>query len=259
MNYLPTRTQTVLGQFKTVGWYPGIDPPDFSQQGGYVSQGFSLLLSGGTGTVYYTLDGSDPRLVGGAVNTSKAQVYAQPIRLAASATVKTRSLSGGIWSAVNEAVFAVGPVAESLRISEILYQPEGDPNAEFIELTNVGPQAINLNLVRFSKGIEYTFSHFQLPAGGFCLLVRDIAAFQAQFGDGLPIAGRYAGNLNNGDERIELLDAAGGVVEAFRYRDDWFTQTNGAGFSLNRAEPTPDGNAKGDWFAAPATPGRASH
>jgi hypothetical protein len=259
VNYLPTRTQTVLGQFKTVGWYPSIDPPDFSQQGGYVSQGFSLLFSGGTGTVYYTLDGSDPRLVGGAVNTSKAQVYAQPIRLAASAKVKTRSLGGGVWSAMNEAVFAVGPVAENLRISEILYQPAGDPNAEFIELTNVGVQTINLNLVRFGKGIEYTFSHFELPAGGFCLLVRDLPAFQAQYGDGLPIAGRYSGNLNNGGERIELLDAAGGVVEAFRYRDDWFTQTNGAGFSLNRADPTADGNAKGDWFAAPATPGKASH
>ncbi|HSW00509.1 MAG TPA: lamin tail domain-containing protein [Sedimentisphaerales bacterium] len=259
VNYLPTRTQTVLGQFKTVGWYPSIDPPSFSQQGGYVSQGFSLLFSGGTGTVYYTLDGSDPRLVGGAVNTSKAQVYVQPIRLAASTKVKTRSLSGGVWSAANETVFAVGPVAESLRISEILYQPAGDPNAEFIELTNVGVQTINLNLVRFSKGIEYTFSHFELPAGGFCLLVRDVPAFQAQYGDGLPIAGRYSGNLNNGGERIELLDAAGGVVEALRYRDDWFSQTNGAGFSLNRADPNADGNAQGDWFAAPATPGKASH
>jgi hypothetical protein len=101
-NYLPTRTQVVLDQFKNVGWYPNIDPPAFSQQGGYVSQGFSLLLSGGTGAIYYTLDGSDPRLLGGAVNTAKAQVYTQPIRLAASAKVKARSLSGSTWSALKK-------------------------------------------------------------------------------------------------------------------------------------------------------------
>ena len=78
--------------------------------------------------------------------------YTGPITLDKSTLVKARSLSGGAWSALNEAVFAVGPVAESLRISEIMYHPAEDPNAEFIELTNVGDEAINLNLVRFTKG-----------------------------------------------------------------------------------------------------------
>jgi hypothetical protein len=258
-NYLPTRTQTVLGQFKTVGWYPNIDPPTFSRQGGHVSQDFSLLLSGGAGTIYYTLDGSDPRLLGGAVNTAKAQVYAQPIRLPASMKVKARSLSGSTWSALNEAVFAVGPVAENLRISEIMYRPAGDPNAEYIELTNVGSQTVDLNLVRFSKGIQYTFPRFELPAGGYCLLARDTPTFETQYGDAMPILGQYTGSLNNGGEKIELLDAAGGVIEAFKYQGDWYDQANGTGFSLNRIDPAADGNDRGDWSAGPATPGQANH
>ena len=50
---------------------------------------------------------------------------------------------------MNEATFAVGPVAENLRISEIMYHPietgsPDDPNAEFIELTNIGTETINL-------------------------------------------------------------------------------------------------------------------
>ena len=89
-NYLPNRTQTVLGQFKSVGWYPNIDPPTFSQRGGYVSRNFSLQLSADGGTIYYTTDGSDPRLPGGAVNTAGLRSYTQPIRLAASAQVKAR-------------------------------------------------------------------------------------------------------------------------------------------------------------------------
>ena len=99
--------------------------------------------------------------------------------------VKARVLSGTTWSALNEAVFAVGPVAQSLRISELMYHPldtgnPNDPNTEYIELTNIANQSINLNLVRFTKGIDYTFPSFDLPAGGYCLVVKDLAAFQGQ-------------------------------------------------------------------------------
>ena len=48
--------------------------------------------------------------------------YQGPIALDASADTKVRVLSGSTWSALNEAVFAVGPVAENLRISEITYR-----------------------------------------------------------------------------------------------------------------------------------------
>ena len=236
-NYLPTRTQTVLGQFRNVGWYPGIDPPAFSQRGGYVSGNFSVQLSAGAGTIHYTLDGSDPRLPGGIVNTARAQVYTQPIRLAASAQVKARVLSGGTWSALNEAVFAIGPVAESLRISEILYHPAQDPNAEYIELTNIGSQTINLSWVRFRKGIQYTFPSFELPPGGYCLLVKDIPAFEAVYGNTPAVLGQYTGSLNNGGERIELLDAAGGIIQSFEYQDKWFDLTDGMGYSLTIQDP----------------------
>ena len=167
--------------------------------------------------------------------------YTGPITLDKSTLVKARSLSGGVWSALNEAVFAVGPVAESLRISEMMYHPAQDPNAEFIELTNVGDEAINLNLVRFTQGIEYLFVETQdfasLPPGGYCLLVKDIPAFEARYGQKLPVVGQYAGSLNNGGERIELLDAAGGIIESFQFKDGWFDLTDGLGFSLTVRDP----------------------
>ena len=120
--------------------------------------------------------------------------YTGPITLSASTLVKARALTGTTWSALNEAVFAVGPVAESLRVSEVMYHPldsgnPNDPNTEFIELTNIAGQSINLNLVRFTNGIDYTFPSFDLPAGGYCLVVKDIAAFQAKYGSKLPVVG----------------------------------------------------------------------
>ncbi len=130
-----------------------------------------------------------------------------------------------------------GPVAESLRISEIQYHPAGDPNAEFIELTNVGSETVNLNLVQFTKGIQYTFPSYELSPGGYCLLVRDQAAFEAVYGNTLAVVGQYTGSLDNAGEKIELLDAAGGIIESFEYQDDWYDPTDGLGYSLTRRDP----------------------
>jgi hypothetical protein len=179
---------------------------------------------------------------GGGGVSATAGSYTGPITLNQSVIAKARTLSGSTWSALNEAVFAVGPVAESLRISEIMYHPAdggdpNDPNTEFIELTNIGSQSINLNLVRFTNGIDYTFPSFELPAGDYGLLVKDIAAFEARYGTKLPVVGQYAGSLNNGGECIELVDAAGQVIQRFAYDDNWFDLTDGQGSSLTVKDP----------------------
>ncbi|RPJ35407.1 MAG: lamin tail domain-containing protein, partial [Planctomycetaceae bacterium] len=193
--------------------------------------------------------------------------YAGPVVLTQSAVVKARALNGSTWSALNEAIFAVGPVAESLRVSEIMYHPAdtgnpNDPNTEFIELTNAANQSINLNLVRFIDGIDYTFPSFELPAGGYCLVVKDLVAFQARYGTKLPVVGEYTGSLDNGGERIELAEAAGQVIQSFAYDDSWFKNTDGQGYSLTVRDPrTTDAsslNDKATWQAASPSPGRAS-
>jgi hypothetical protein len=90
--------------------------------------------------------------------------YTDPIELPHSAAVKARVLNGDTWSALNEVVFAVGPVADNLRITEIMYHPQ-EPNEEFIELTNVGAESINLNLASFTDGIDFTFPSVELAPG----------------------------------------------------------------------------------------------
>ncbi|MCH2060071.1 MAG: CotH kinase family protein [Verrucomicrobiales bacterium] len=44
-------------------------PPEFNHPGGVVEEGFALLMTG-DGPVYFTLDGSDPRAVGGGISDS---------------------------------------------------------------------------------------------------------------------------------------------------------------------------------------------
>jgi hypothetical protein len=73
--FFPQRTQIVIGQMRSVGMFPDVAIVSLSRTGGEVSPGFELRLSqsGGTpGTIHYTLDGSDPRLWGGALNPDAA-------------------------------------------------------------------------------------------------------------------------------------------------------------------------------------------
>ena len=168
--------------------------------------------------------------------SGSAILYAGPVTLDKSVEVNTRVLNGTTWSPLSQTVFSVGPVAESLRISEIMYHPV-DPNAEYIELTNIGTESINLNLVSFTNGVDMTLTSVELVPADYLLVVRDVAAFEAEYGEGFPIAGQYEGSLRNAGERIELQDAIGGVIHDFRFRDDWHSETDGLGFSLTVKDP----------------------
>jgi hypothetical protein len=181
--------------------------------------------------------------------------YTGPITLTESTHIKSRVLNSGTWSALNEATYSVGPVADNLRITEIMYHPQNDPNEEFIELTNTGTETINLNLVKFTNGIDFTFPSIELIPGEYVVVVQDITAFQDQYGTDISIAGQYSGRLSNAGEKIELEDAAGQNILEFNYEDDWYSITDGDGFSLNHKELYDYGNDPDNWLADSPTPG----
>ncbi|MHC4387740.1 MAG: lamin tail domain-containing protein, partial [Planctomycetota bacterium] len=226
------------------GWlYPTIDPPTFNQHGGHVPYGFSLEMvnPNGYGTIYATANGSDPRepVTGNPVGIP----YSGPVTLTKSVHVKARVWDGSEWSALNEATFAVGPVANRLRITEVMYHPQdtndpNDPNTEFIELKNIGPGPINYNLVSFTDGVEFTFPPGALAPNAYVVVVKDQNAFEARYGTGINIAGEYTGRFNNAGERVELVDAVGQTIHDFRYEDSWRPITDGDGYSLALIDPT---------------------
>ena len=199
----------------------------------------SISITAGGGDIYYTTDGSDPRGYGG---TTLGTLYGSSFMLSESTQIKARILYDPCepedWSALNEATFAVGPVAENLRITEIMYNVN-DPNHEYIELKNIGGSTIQLNLVKFTDGIDFTFPSVSLPAGAYCVVVRNTASFNDRYtGFGGTIAGEFVGAINNAGERIELQDALGQVIHNFRFKDGWYPITDGEDFSLNIIDPT---------------------
>jgi len=65
--------------------------PIFSSNGGSVSPGFTLTMTGPAGaTIYYCTDGSDPRLSGGTVSP-KALIYNSPIAIPRSMVIMARA------------------------------------------------------------------------------------------------------------------------------------------------------------------------
>ncbi|OHB74774.1 MAG: hypothetical protein A2Z25_16295, partial [Planctomycetes bacterium RBG_16_55_9] len=274
--YLPRRSDIVLQQFRDAGLFPNVDAPAFRvngshQHGGRISTRDALSMTAPSGQIWYTLDSSDPRVPNApspSAGVSPAAIrYAGPITLPHNVHVKARVLSSGTWSALNEAVFAVGPVAESLRITEIMYHPqsgEGVPPSdrgqdardteEFIELTNIGTNTINLNLVRFTNGIDFTFPNLDLAPGQYAVVVQNRSAFEAQYGANVNVAGQYSGRLDNAGERIILEDTVGQTILDFSYNDAWRSLTDGEGFSLTIINPAnPDLNSwglKDSWRAS---------
>ncbi|HOL32232.1 MAG TPA: lamin tail domain-containing protein [Anaerohalosphaeraceae bacterium] len=190
--------------------------------------------------IWYTTDGTDPRQSGGAVSPS-ASLYSGAVTLTESCCVKARALTNGTWSALNEAAYAVGPVAESLRITELMYHP-ADPNCEYIEFRNIGSQTINVARVQMTRGVTFTFPSLSLAPGEYAVVVQNLAAFAGRYNTaGMTIAGQYAGSLENAGEKIKLVDAAGQVIHLFDYSDDWYKFTDGYGFSLTiKDETNPD-------------------
>ena len=249
--YFPQRTNVAIGFLRGTSpkLYPSIDAPVFSingsyQHGGQAWSGDQLTIDNpnASGTIWYTLDGSDPRepWTGNPVGISS--VVPVNVILTKSTHAKARILDGTTWSALNEAVYAIGPVEDNLRITEIMYHPRNtgdpnDPNTEYIELKNIGPSTLNLNLVRFTEGIDFTFPDMELATDECVVVVRDQVAFEVKYGTSVNIAGQYTGSLANNGERIKLQDADGQTILDFEYKDGWHTITDGDGFSLTIIEP----------------------
>jgi hypothetical protein len=145
-------------------------------------------------------------------------------------------------------------LVDSLRVSEVMFNPPAGSDFEFVELHNVSTNlTLDLNGVNFTSGIDFTFpAGTTMPPGGYLLVVRatDVAAFRAHYGltTNVPLAGPYSGGLGNEGEKLELKTGAGGTqIFSFDYGDGrgWPVAADGAGHSLVPLDRALDGQATG--------------
>ena len=262
--FFPSNHVIALKRFRSAGLFSSLEAPRFNQFGGAVPGGFALTLSNpnAVGTLYFTLDASDPRRPGGNLAPT-AQVYAGPVPVNSPMFVRARVLNAGQWSALVEAMFYPPQDFSQLMLTEILYNPPavGTTNGdefEFIELKNTGTNTLDLSGLSFNSGINFTFSRQTLLLPGqFFVMARIATAFDAKW-PGTSINGVYTGKLNNGGDTITLSHPTGGTIFSVTYANQapWPPGANGGGLSLQRIDTAGYENDPSNWAAAAPTPGQ---
>ena len=237
------RMDFIDGQFVT--------PPQLGQSPGEVTPGTTLVLTGAVGAaIYYTLDGSDPRLPGGNLSTA-ARPYTtgipidRNVRLAARAQdLAHKNLTGAnkpplssTWSGLVAGTFVVQ--TPPLVVTEIMYDPPGSNASasdgatfEYLEVRNVGTNTLNLAGFRFTRGVDFVFPAMTLEPGARTVVVQNKTAFQSRYGTTVSMAGVYTGQLDNSGERLTLEGSLQEPILDFSYNNAWFPVTQGLGFSL---------------------------
>ena len=239
-NWFPGRTALVLSQLKNDGLYSALPAPAFSQRDGEVAHGYALSLSNSTtdATVYYTVDGNDPRLVGDGVSSS-ARLYEAPLVINRNTRIKTRARKAAAWSALEQADLII-PDSLPLAVTEIMYHPAPPPDGstnvvddfQFLELLNTGADPLNLAGIRFIRGLQFTFNDGALAPGQRVVLVKNRAAFESRYGSNVPIGGVFTNALSHAGERLTLVGSLNETMLDFAYSDSWDPVTDGYGFSL---------------------------
>ena len=127
-----------------------------------------------------------------------------------------------------------------LRITEVMYDPANGTDYEFIELKNISNSvSLDLTGVRLTNGVDFVFPARTLAPGAYMVVCKDQAAFQGVYGTGVPLAGVYAGKLDNDGETIDLTlpEPWTANIQRFSYEGIWFPAADGGGKSLEIVDP----------------------
>jgi hypothetical protein len=168
--------------------------------------------------------------------------------------------------------------ASNLVVSELHYHPAdattSEINAgyadaedfEFVELQNISSFIVDLTIVRFVGGIEWSaVGGTQIPVGGRVVIPRRSAAFALRHPATSTLGQYYRPTdnfLSNGGEELALVDGSGADIKRFTYNDayPWPGEADGLGASLVLITPSvnPDHNDPLSWrpsLSSGGTPG----
>jgi len=263
-DFFPYRTNILIEQLKEGGLYSELLAPVVSMDGTTIEDltvmvdGPSTLLienPNASSTIYFTRDGSDPRLAGGgispeAISGGLSQVA---VDFSRSGTLKSRIHFGADWSALKEVgLISTNEDYSGLVVTELHYHPDdliieedtiNGKDMEFIEFKNIGSSAIALGGLILDSAVYYEFPEDEiLEAGHFHVVASKPSKFYLRYG--MLASGNYSKNFSNGGEELLLEDREGNEIIRFTYSDDppWPTEPDGEGNSLVSAVPNPTGD-----------------
>lgn len=267
VDFIDHRTPYMVAQYRNRGWYPSIDAPvavDAADAGtrladeAVIPEGNKIFIESDN-DVYYTTDGSDPRLAGGEVSAS-ATLYDSSAGITPTPgkfilTMRAKSGSGE-WSA-KDVVPLEGevliPTDQKLgvRVFEIYSSTaDGGDTGEFITLTNLLDRAVSLDGMRLDAynaknnppkalfSIEFGDSD-NIPANGAIKLTREAKWPEKK--------------ISNGKVSMTTTDSNGKSIQSIYIDADWWEGAcDGTGRWFIAQEFGDSVTEVGQWTPSPA-------
>jgi hypothetical protein len=246
LSYINTRSNYILNAINTD--IPATSFAITTNGGANFSSATSPVTLTGQGWV----DVKDIRIVGSSVplnvtwTSNNAWQLAVPLGAGANLiSLEAVNYSGQIIGTDSITVTNTGgivlPSASNLVVSEIYYNPPGAiETMEYVEITNVSSNTLDMSNISFTLGITYTIPGGTLLGSGSKLVIaKDLTAYATTFGSGSNVVGPFLGQLDNAGEVIEMRQADGSLLLSFAYDDaiPWPTIADGYGHSLELVSP----------------------
>ncbi len=211
---------------------------------------FSVSIEHGNeeGVLYYTTDGADPRLSNGDVSP-RAKVYEGPIEIARDTKIRARVKVDDKWSRLADRWYVRR--VQKIAITEVMYNPRGGRNYEFIELHNYGDSPVDLSGVDVSGAVRFHFAMGtvkSLDPGERVVIVRDRVRFANRYDvTKIRVAGEYMGRFSNTAGELIVSGSVGEELCRVKYDDGWFPDTDGKGYSLEARRSDRKIEKRGEW------------
>lgn len=158
----------------------------------------------------------------------------------------------------------------TLIINEIMFDPESG-ESEYVEFINLSNDSVNVGgwKIEDQNSNFYRLSDisFTIPAGSYFILASDSSIFNRYAisnNSFISVVGASNLGLVNTGELILLKDVKSNVVDSVWYRSNWHNRniTNTKGKSLERINPTLNGNDPSNWSTSVdpfgGTPGKVN-
>ena len=140
----------------------------------------------------------------------------------------------------------------NIVINEIHYNPaRNEIPAEFVELYNPFPSAVDVSGWKLSGGVNFTLpAGTIIAAGGYLVIAENPAVLAGVYG--VTALGPWTGNLSGDGEDLELVNASNTVVDEVVYGvvSPWPASPNGDGPSLELINPALNNEAGSNWKAS---------
>ncbi len=251
--FIKKRTPIVISQLKAAGLIPSIDFPRIYADGVEIvknkidlNKSLTITFSNPnvSGNIYYTIDGTDPRLQDNSIASNAfLATTITSFKIASPTILKARVYANGKWSALREVTFSNKNNLDKIKITEIMYLPVamgkyGSKSLEFIEFKNISDVAVDMSGCRIDSAVKFTFPENTIvQPNKFVVVAADINAFESNYWNNP--TGRFSGNLANEGEKIILLDANGHILIDLTYKPSLGWPQLIPGYSIVPKNPNP--------------------